>query len=87
MFEDLRDQFREGRAIGKSDAERIFNGPPKTLLRTIVVLITLLGAALFELLGYHTKWALVPRIGLSVLATGMAQLLAVRLFSRVHPKD
>lgn len=51
-----------------------------------MVVITLLGALLFELLAHYTTWSFIPRITVSVAAVLLAQYLATRLFNPAPPK-
>jgi uncharacterized PurR-regulated membrane protein YhhQ (DUF165 family) len=78
MFDESREQFRKGYSSGKDAYQRASS--------ITVVVTTLLGAGLFEILAHYTTWSFVPRIAVAVAAIVVAQYLAGRFFNRLRPK-
>ena len=78
----MPDHYKVTSAIGGRDAYRRVQDQAHSAM----VVITVLGAVLFELLAHYTAWSFVSRIGVSLAAVVLSQYLAVRLFNRPPSK-
>jgi hypothetical protein len=83
MFDESREQFRKSYAAG-GDAYQRSSGDRRVFITMLVII--LLGSALFEMLARYTTWSFVPRIAVAVTAIGVAQYIAGRFFNRLPPK-
>jgi hypothetical protein len=83
MFDESREQFRKSYDAGRDAYER--STSDRRAFITMLVII-LLGSALFEMLAHYTAWSFVPRIAVVVAALVVAQYFAGRVFNRLPPK-
>jgi len=83
MFDESRENVRKSYDAGRDAYER--SSSDRRVFVTMLVII-LLGSALFETLARYTTWSFVPRIAVAVAAIVVAQYLAGRFFNRLPPK-
>ena len=80
-------QFRKAYSAGRQAYQReeeVLNSKPVFI---VFLLITLLGAVLFEVLEHYTTWPFTARIVLTVAAIVLAQYIATRLVNRPLAKN
>jgi hypothetical protein len=72
-FHEFREQFRKSYAAGGDAYHRVQDD---RRAHVALIVITVLGAVLFELLAHYTPWSFVSRIAVSIAAVAFAQYLA-----------
>ena len=82
-FHESREKLRKSYAAGGDAYERI-RGDRKSHVAMLV--ITVLGTLLFELLEHYTTLSFALRIVVSLAAVALAQYLAARLFGQSPTK-
>lgn len=83
VLDESREQFRKSYAAGRDAYQRVEDDRRAHIAR---IVITVLGAVLFELLAHYTAWSFVSRITVSVATVLLAQYLAARPFNQPPSK-
>ena len=80
MFDESREQFRKSYTAGREAYQRTSSDHGDRKVFITMLVITVLCALLFEVLGHYTSLSFVPRIAVAIVAIVLAQYLAVRFF-------
>ena len=82
-FDESRERFRKSYVAGR-DAYQSAQEDRRAHIAMVV--ITVLGAVLFEFLEHYTTWSSIARIAVPLAAVALAQYLAARLLKRANTR-